>query len=404
MIVAPTFNHCSALRRVLDQLDVVRAPIIVVNDGATDRTEQVLDEWTSGSGNGPDRMVIKHDVNRGKAAALQSGFAKADRLGFTHAVTIDTDGQHDPADLHALLRLLESESSSLIIGARKGERSAVPLLSRLGRAISNRLVWLECGLRVSDSQSGMRIYPLFHKHLLTGGAGRYGFETEVIVRAGWLGIHVVETPIRCIYDLAGGRTTHFRLARDTLASAGMHIKLLLRALLPYPTRVPRTDTGSTGSIPRRLARWFSPRRLISMATGDARSRERLAASVGIGLLMAMLPIYGMKTALCLWLSGRFRLHPLAVISISSLSTPPLGFAFVAASILTGSLLLHGRLPDLSAIDPRSTAQWTSVNTLLTEWIVGSVAAGGALGLVGYMLTRACLLAPPRPNPQVESPS
>jgi len=387
-IVAPIYNHASAVRPVLDGLGRYGLPIIVVNDGSTDGTAGVLDAWRQ-AGAGTDRRVVTHAANRGKADALRSGFAESARLGFTHAVTIDTDGQHDTADLQRLLDLVPGHPGALIVGAREREGSEAPGASRVGRALSNGMVWIESGVRVTDSQSGMRVYPLEHMGLLSGRVRRYGFETEVLTRAGWLGVPVVETTIRCIYDVPGGRTTHFNLRRDTLAHIGMHAGLFARAHMPGHPRVADAN-DDTGTIPRRLGRWFSPRRLRRMARGDAAMRERLAASIGVGLLIATLPIYGLKTLVCLWVAGRFRLHPLAVLGVSSLSTPPLGLLFVAASVWTGSFVLHGHAPDLSGLSLQDASQWSTVNTLVAEWLVGSVVAGVALGLAGYGVMRLLL--------------
>ncbi|MFA6043862.1 MAG: glycosyltransferase family 2 protein [Phycisphaerales bacterium] len=396
VVVAPTFNHAAALGGVLRALHGLGLPVIVVNDGATDRTAEMLAAWVTAAEPGMPRSVLTHAVNKGKAAALRTGFEEATRLEFTHALTIDTDGQHDVRDVPSLLRLSAERADALVIGAREREGSRAPLGSRVGRAISNALVWLESGVRVTDSQTGMRVYPLASMARLSGRASRYGFETEVLVRAGWCGVPVVETPIRCIYQVPGGRTTHFRAWGDTWGAVRMHTGLLARALMPGPRVKPAdgeagTAPVDTGSIPRRLARWLSPRRLGRMAHGDAASRERLAASVGVGLLMATLPVYGIKTAGCLWLSGRFRLHPLAVVGVSSLSTPPVGLVFVGLSICVGGLLLHGRMPDVTAIDLTHAAQWSSVNALLTEWLLGSVVAGVGLGLLGYGVMLALLM-------------
>ncbi len=396
VVVAPTYNHDQAVAGVLAGLAQYKLPIIVVNDGATDDTESILSRWTR-AGVGEDRHTVTHPVNMGKAAALRSGFAEATRLGFTHAATIDTDGQHDPADLRELLDASAACSCALIIGARVRGGSGAPWASRIGRLLSNRLVWLESGVSVSDSQSGMRVYPLASMPSLSGSASRYGFETEVITLAGWSSVPVIERPIQNIYCVPGGRTTHFRLWRDTLASVAMHAKLLLRALTLGPALLNQNDQHPTGTILRRLGRWFSPQRLRRMARGDAASQERLAASVGVGLLMATLPVYGVKTVICLWISGRFRLHPLAVIGTSSLSTPPLGLVFVALSICVGGLLINGSVPDLSAIDLRQAAQWSTVNALLVEWLLGSVIAGVALGLLGYSIVRAILTRPSPPQ-------
>ncbi|MDP1663115.1 MAG: DUF2062 domain-containing protein [Phycisphaerales bacterium] len=401
-VLVPIYDHGRTVEQVLTELGRYGLPIIAINDGSTDTTPAVLEQWTQQTVGeaGPLRHVRSHGVNQGKAAALRTGFAEASRLGFTHVATIDADGQHDPADLQRLIECCTAHPTALILGARAKEGSHAPGASRVGRSLSNRLVWLESGVRVTDSQSGMRIYPLAHMPVLSGSAPRYGFETEVLARAGWHAICVVEAPIRCIYRVPGGRTTHFRLVGDTMASVRMHAGLLARALLPGPGRLDQGDDERTGTIPRRLGRWFSPRRLLRMARGQGASRERLAASVGVGLLMATLPVYGVKTVACLWLSGRFRLHPLAVIGTSSLSTPPLGLVFAALSIYVGGLLLHGQLPDLSGIGLEQARQWSTINTLVAEWLVGSVITGVVLGLLGYGALRVVLAAPtapPRPT-------
>ena len=378
------------LGAVLRELERYELPVIVVDDGATDGTSAVLDRWAAAPECRDLRRVVRHTTNRGKAAALCSGFAEAARLGYTHVATMDTDGQHEVADLVNLTAVSARHPGSLILGARARRGVDVPLASRVGRCVSNGLVWLESGVSVADSQSGMRVYPLEHVAALAGRAPRYGYETEVLVRAGWHGVAIEERPIRCIYRVPGGRTTHFRLWGDTLACACMHARLLARALFPGPVRLGGTADRGTGTIPRRLGQWFSPRRLRQMARGSAASRERLSASVGVGLLMATLPIYGFKTVACLWLAGRFRLHPLAVVSVSSLCTPPLGLAFVALSICVGGFLMHGRPPDLSAIDLQEAGRWSALNTLIAEWLLGSVIAGSLLGVLGYALTRLLL--------------
>src|SRR5262249_4873805 len=153
----------------------------------------------------------------------------------THALTIDTDGQHDPADIPTLLEQSRSHPHALIIGARSAPDS-YPLASRIGRFVSNHLIQLECGVHLPDSQFGLRVYPLNSLQQLRVRTGRYGYESEVITRLAWAGIEIVQVPIRCIYDVAGGRTTHFRPLRDSAASLFMHARLIARSLWPTPVK------------------------------------------------------------------------------------------------------------------------------------------------------------------------
>ncbi|MFN0010135.1 MAG: DUF2062 domain-containing protein [Phycisphaerales bacterium] len=397
VVVAPVFNHGAAIGAVLRALATAPYPVIVVNDGSTDATAQVLARWR-GAGTHA-REVVAHRHNLGKAAALRAGFARASQRGFTHALTIDTDGQHDVADVAAMVCAAEGKPAALIIGVRvRGPSdSPAPWASRVGRALSNGLVWCESGVRTADSQSGMRVYPLGAMGDLDGGAGRYGFETQVISRAGWLGVPVVEVPIWSIYAPHGGRTSHFRLVVDSLRAAAMHAGLLARALLFVPADAARAcgPVLQTGSIAGRLLRWLSPRSLLAMARGEVSARKRLAASVGVGLAMAAMPLYGVKTVTCLWLAARFRLHPLAVVGVSSLSTPPLGFVFVFASAVVGHLLVRGAWP--TGLDaPASTAGLLGLlRTGAAEWALGGVVVAAVLGPVGYLVALALLYRVPR---------
>jgi glycosyltransferase involved in cell wall biosynthesis len=401
----PTYNHAGALRAVLNGLTPLNLPVIAVNDGATDDTAAILAEWQAADPSA--RSVASHDVNRGKAAALHTGFSLALSRGFTHALTIDSDGQHDPSDLNLLLAQCHVSPNAIVIGCRPPRMPGCPRASLIGRALSNFFVWVASGVRVRDSQSGLRAYPLAHIGTLGASAGRYGFETEVITRAGWAGLDVREVPISCRYDLPGGRVTHFHKTRDTWAAVRMHARLITRSLLPM-SPVPRLaaahdeDETYIGTIFRRACWWLGPRRLYLMIRGDEYKRERVAASVATGLLMATIPAYGIKTVACLWLAARFRLHPTLVIAVSSLSTPPLGFFFVLVSVITGNLVLHGRLPGPSTFPDWSEFTFADVRGMLLEWVLGSLIAGPVLGAAGYVLTRLLLRTQRRAAPTKET--
>ncbi|MBS0197022.1 MAG: DUF2062 domain-containing protein [Planctomycetes bacterium] len=395
VVVCPTFNNDGALPGVLTGVMRLGLPVIVVNDGSTDATSSILGTWASG----PDRHVITHERNRGKAAALHTGFAKASALGFTHALTIDSDGQHVPSDLQLLIARSAENPRALIVGARPGRTAGCPAGSIIGRRLSNHFVWITSGVRVDDSQSGLRSYPLDLVEALGSKSGRYAFETEVLIRAGWAGARVVEVPISGVYKVPGGRVTHFRVGRDTWDAIRMHAMLLGRSVLPgdpvpratWSNTTPATHfSGSTGTVLRRACWWLGPRRLFEMATGDAGSRERLAASVAAGVFMAVAPLYGVKTIVCLWLAAKFRLHPAVVIAVSSLSTPPVGFVFVFLSLFVGHTLLHGAFPTLETLPAWSTFKLADARALLWEWIAGAAVVGSTLALLSYAALRIVL--------------
>lgn len=397
MVVAPTYNHAESLRLFLPRLEACGLPCIVIDDGSTDESAKFLEAWRSEA---PAlRTVIRHAQNLGKAAALQTGFAHARQVGCTHALTIDTDGQHDVEDIGALLEQSRREPDKLVIGARDARTPGYPIRSRVGRTISNFLVWLESGQNVSDSQSGMRIYPLAAIASAKPGRGwaaRYGFETQVLTRLGMRGIGCAEVPIRCVYQPREIGRTHFRVIEDSSRAVAMHARLLIEAHGWGPPAQKR-GTALLGTLPRRLLWWFAPRRVIAMARGAEVDRKALAASVGCGAFMAFAPLYGVKTVCCLWLAKRFSLHPLVVVAVSSVSSPPLGLFFIAASIVLGHAILNQTVAGaetwnalVSTLRGDTGGPLTRLRGLVAEWVVGGFVGGALVGLAAYALCRCFL--------------
>jgi glycosyltransferase involved in cell wall biosynthesis len=230
-VVAPTFNNAGTLGEILARLEVLGLPIFVVNDGSTDRTADILSRWQSG---GEGRHVCVHRSNRGKAAALRSGFEAAHAAGFSHAVTIDTDGQLPPEDIPAILAAAAACPAALVLGARDECARDYPVRSRLGRRVSNLLVRWECGQQVLDSQCGLRVYPLTLARAAQCRAEHFGFETEIIVRAAWEGRPIASVPVSCRYFAASQRVSHFRPWRDSFRAVAMHLRLLAESMRIKP--------------------------------------------------------------------------------------------------------------------------------------------------------------------------
>lgn len=375
----------------LESLDI---PVLVVDDGSTDETGLIVKQWCSRA---PDRWSsISYLTNQGKAAALRTGFREGGSRGFTHVVSIDSDGQHDARDIPSLLALASSHDGAIIVGSRSMSTPGYPLRSKFGRWCSNLLASLASGVQVGDTQSGLRVYPLSVLATLERDrpfAGRYGFETDVLTRAGWHGVAIHELPISCTYAPIGGHTTHFRVFSDSMSAVGMHTRLLARGLA-WGSTLTFQNGRPRGSIPRRLLWWLSPVRIRDMLRGDQSQQERFAASVGVGFFMASLPLYGIKTVMCLMFAKMMRLNPLVVIAISSLSTPPLGFVFAFVSILIGHLVLgRGGESVLSLNGSWASPQGlATMRALALEWGVGSVILGVALGLLSYWLVRVMVVS------------
>lgn len=180
-IVIPTYNNAATLGQVLTDVLAYSFPVIVVNDGSTDRTSEVLTQY-------PEVRVISYPKNRGKGYALNTGLKAAMEAGYRYAITLDSDGQHYADDIPVFLKEIERHPDSLLIGARNLASDNMPGKNTFANKFSNFWFTLETGIRLSDTQSGYRLYPL-HKpkkmHLFTT---KYEYELEIIVHAAWRNI------------------------------------------------------------------------------------------------------------------------------------------------------------------------------------------------------------------------
>jgi hypothetical protein len=225
-VVAPTYNNAPMLLNVLNRLKPIGLPVFVIDDGSTDQTAAILAGWQ----NAPHKRYSRcHRHNRGKAAALRTGFDAARTLGFSHAISIDTDGQLAPEDVPRLVAAAAANPAALVLGTRDELVADYPTRSRVGRRVSNLLVNWECGQRVADSQCGLRVYPLHLVEAVECQAGHFGFETEIIVRCAWEGATVTSLPVSCKYFPIGERISHFRPWRDSFRAVAMHARLIAAA-------------------------------------------------------------------------------------------------------------------------------------------------------------------------------
>jgi uncharacterized protein (DUF2062 family) len=411
VVVAPTYNNARTLGELLEAISCrLRLDLIVVNDGCEDDSTQILDRWSSSSETSSGRWIVTHETNRGKGAALRSGFDCARELGFTHALTIDTDGQHDVADVPPMIRLARERPEALLVGARARCIDGYPWLSRFGRRVSNVFVRIESGARVSDSACGLRVYPLDLVRQVNARSARFGFELEIITRLAWAGVPIVDAPVKCLYHVDGGRITHFRPVWDSIHSLLLHLWLMTRSLIPWPVRKVAPvhlapDGPQTGTIISRLGRWMNPMRVWRQVRHDARERRRLASSMAAGMLLATLPPLGFKTVLGLLVAKWCRLQPLVVLAVSSLNTPPVGPLLAAGAVATGHVVLHGKFPKLATYSFSQHGTWQTLKTIGIEWLVGSLVVGIGLATITYVIARSILLLMPlSKEPRMETPN
>ncbi|MDR0713415.1 MAG: glycosyltransferase family 2 protein [Bacteroidales bacterium] len=225
--VIPTFNNDRTLSGVID--DVLRhiPAVIVVNDGSTDRTAEILD------GYGNRIILISYPTNRGKGYALRKAFRYALCNGFTHAVAIDSDGQHFAGDIPGFLATVVRRPEALIIGNRNLSQENMPRKNTFANRFSNFWFTVQTTRRLADTQTGFRLYPLEKvgkMHLFTR---RYETELEILVRSAWNGIPFVSIPVGVRY--APDRVTHFRPFADFARISMLNtIFCLLAIVYGYP--------------------------------------------------------------------------------------------------------------------------------------------------------------------------
>jgi len=224
-IIIPVYNHAETVAEVVKSCLKTDYPVFVVDDGSTDSTFDSLR-------NIKEISILRHRENRGKGAAIITGLKEAAKTA-NWALTIDADGQHDPADICELVRAIPFNARPFIVGMRQGMKSSdAPWTSRFGRKFSNFWVWASGGRLVSDSQSGFRIYPLPETLNLKVRAKRFQFEVEVLVKAGWQNIPIIEVPVSVNYKQLGTRVSHFRPFVDFMRNSMVFTRLIfLRILL-----------------------------------------------------------------------------------------------------------------------------------------------------------------------------
>ena len=209
-VIIPVYNSENLIADVIKSVLQYAENLIVVNDGSTDRTIDELSEYKKNE----KFEILSYEKNRGKGYALQQGFKRALELDFTHAVTMDADGQHLATDIATLVQSSENQPNALIIGARKFDNPNMPQGSRFANKFSNFWFTVQTGLRLPDTQTGFRIYPLQKMGKMRLFTNRYEAELEILVRLAWKNIPIVSQIINVYYPPINERVSHFRGNKD----------------------------------------------------------------------------------------------------------------------------------------------------------------------------------------------
>lgn len=362
IIVIPVYNHSATIRGVVTRALQVHNEVMVVDDGSTD------DALSSLQGLNVHR--VRHPKNLGKGAAILTAAREARRLGMTHIVTIDADGQHNPNDFHLFIPVIQGAPDAIVVGKRDFQDANVPRANRFGRGFSNFWLRLQTGKTLGDAQSGFRAYPIFVLENLKLREKRYTFEIEVLVKAAWAGVELRDVDISIYYPPAQERVSHFHLFLDNLRLSLLNARLTMRSVTPLPHRKIMNSRHRPGEKITVLHPLKSLKTLLTENT----SPEELAAAGALGVFLGTLPLIACHTIAILFAAGFFRLNKVAAVSSSQLCMPPL---VPALCIEIGYFVRHGRF--LTEISLKTLGYQAPER--LYEWLIGSLVLAPAMAVL-----------------------
>ena len=233
-VLIPTYNNGGTLRDVVERVLPFCADVIVVNDGCTDHSAEVLASF------GERITVVDYGRNRGKGYALKQGFRKAKSKGFDYALTLDSDGQHFPEDIPLFVNALEKHPNALIVGSRNLNQENMPGGNTFANKFSNFWFKVQTGIDLPDTQTGYRLYPLRNMSGLALLTSRYEAELELLVFSAWRGTDLIPIKINVFYPKGEERVSHFRPFWDFFRISVLNTVLCMVALVyGWPSRLIR---------------------------------------------------------------------------------------------------------------------------------------------------------------------
>ena len=305
-ILIPTFNNQKTLSRVIDGvLAYSFEDVIVINDGSTDDTASILATY------GEKINVLTNEINKGKGFSLRRGFMEAIRLGYKNAISIDSDGQHLPSDIPLFIETALENPGALLMGSRNMMQEGVPGKSSFGNKFSNFWFKFETGLTLPDTQTGFRLYPLDPIKKIRLFTSKFETEIEVIVKLAWRDVKIIPINIHVIYD-SNERVTHFRPFRDFTRISVLNTYFVILTLLYY--------------LPRRLFFYIKKKGLWQIIKEEALKKNESniskAKSIGFGIFMGIVPIWGFQLLVGIPLAVYFRMNKVLFLTAANISLPP----------------------------------------------------------------------------------
>lgn len=212
-VIIPAYREAGRIGAVVREALTYLPDVWVVDDGSPDAT--AAEAGAAGA------KVIRHGTNRGKGAALDTGFRAAREAGFEFVITMDGDGQHAPADLPRFQQVYRETGTPVLVGTRMSDTRTMPPLRRRTNRFMSRLLSLEMGQRVPDTQCGYRLYKLAVVPEISAESKRFAAESEILMDLSRKGIRIGSVPVATIY---GGEKSKIHPVKDTFRFVRMLVR------------------------------------------------------------------------------------------------------------------------------------------------------------------------------------
>lgn len=367
-VIIPTYNNAATIATVITDVLKYTGNIVVVNDGSTDDTENVIGAFKG-------ITIESYQPNRGKGMALRRGFKKATALGYEYAITIDSDGQHFAEDLPVFIKKLRNEGAALIMGARNMDTADnVPGKSSFGNKFSNFWYKVETGIELPDTQTGYRLYPLGPISKMKFFTRKYEFEIEVIVRLAWAGVKVSSVPITVYYPPKEERISHFRPFKDfTRISIVNTVLVTICFFYIWPRNFLRKFYKNKN--------WKLELRQMLLKPGESDIQK--ANAIAFGGFMGIVPIWGFQLIAGVFLAHLFKLNKGLFVLAAHVSIAPMIPVIVFFSYKMGKPFMGARAVDIS-LDKQLTLSKIGQN--LEQYIYGSLLLAVIVAIIFWLLT------------------
>lgn len=366
-VLIPTYNNIVTISQVISDVLGYCKDVYVINDGSTDETLSEIEKFKH------KVKIISYKKNKGKGYALVSGFRQAYKDGFKYAITIDADGQHFASDLPTFIKKIENEDNAVIIGTRQLKQKNKSIGSNFANKFSNFWFKVETGITMQDTQSGYRLYPLEPIGKMKFHTKKYEFEIEIIVRLSWRGYKIIGVPIDVFYPTEENRVSHFRPFKDFFRISILNTVLVFLAFVFF--------------LPRNIVRKYKNKKIKDIIREDILGKETpkhiIALSIGFGVFIGILPIWGYQLAVGFLLAHLFKLNKGIFFLFANISFPPMIPVILYLSYIFGGFILGHNNWEI-------TMDNISLKTInLKQYLIGAIAlaitAGTIFSSVSYLI-------------------